>query len=89
MARCGAAAIAGRFLRFGAIYGVARMNDRMGIEFIFWLNGHRHAMWFDESVTESRIIFLQKDMNGGGYDSLRNLCEAHYVDGVLVKGERP
>lgn len=65
------------------------MNDRMGIELIFWMNGNRHAMWFDDAIPVSRIYWLRQGLRGGGYDSLRNLCEAHYIDGVLVKGDPP
>ena len=66
------------------------MNDRMGTELIFWLNGHRHAMWFDCSVDSNLLDKHRHSLaDRGVYGTLEKLCEAHYVDGVLVKGERP
>ena len=66
------------------------MNDRMGTELTFQMNGECHAMWFCCAVNPRFLGWHLRDLAFKGvYGTLQALCEAHYIDGVLVKGERP
>ena len=63
------------------------MNDLMGNRLTFWMNGRRHAMWFSCVVNAQYLKRHRQDMAFKGvYGTLEALCEAHYIDGVLVKG---
>ena len=88
MARCYAVAVAGGLLHCNSIHGTARMNKMDGIEVTFLYDNSRHLMLMSGGADKDRIEWMCSNLEDWGYRVLRQICKAHYIDGVLVKGGR-
>ena len=71
------------------IYRPAIVNKRDGIEVTFLHENSRHLMLMSGGADKERIEWMCSNLEDWGYRVLRQICKAHYIDGVLVKGERP